>query len=104
MLYVSGDSTHAAWPLMSNKNADLPADETGQINGRPALPGATLDPSHRPKATIRTTSSTNPSIPVPAVFHTVDDLGNEAAGPRTSNALFQIDNASTTYFMSRLPL
>ncbi|MFB7852657.1 RNaseH domain-containing protein [Streptomyces sp. NPDC056053] len=104
VLYVSGDSTRSVWPLMSNKNADLPADEIGQVNGRPALPGATLDPAHRPKAIIRTTSSTNPSIPVPAVFHTVDDLGNEAAGPRTSNALFQIDDASTTYFMSRLPL
>ncbi|MFE7268585.1 RNaseH domain-containing protein [Streptomyces sp. NPDC057592] len=41
---------------------------------------------------------------VPAVFHIVDGLGNEAAGRRTSNALFQLDDASTTYFMSRLPL
>lgn len=104
VLYVSGDSTRSVWPLMCNKNADLPAEENGQINGRPALPGATLEYRHRPKAIIRTTSSTNPNIPVPAVFHTIDDLGNEKAGPRTSNALFQIDGAPTTYFMSRLPL
>lgn len=104
VLYVSGDSTRSVWPLMSNKNAGLLADETGHIGERPALPGATLEPRHRPKAIIRTTSSKNPSIPVPAVFHTVDDLGSETPGPRTSNALFQIDGASTTYIMSRLPL
>ncbi|MCC8477278.1 RNAseH domain-containing protein [Streptomyces globisporus] len=104
VLYVSGDSTRSVWPLLSNKNADLLPDEAGHIGDRPALPGATLESSHRPRAIIRTTSSKNPNIPVPATFHTVDDLGTEAPGPRTSNALFQLDGCASTYFMSRLPL
>ncbi|MFG2925695.1 RNaseH domain-containing protein [Streptomyces sp. NPDC048305] len=104
VLYLSGDSTRSVWPLLSNKNADLLPDEAGHIGDRPALPGATLESSHRPRAIIRTTSSKNPNIPVPATFHTVDDLGTEAPGPRTSNALFQLDGSASTYFMSRLPL
>ncbi|NEA60405.1 DUF3893 domain-containing protein [Streptomyces sp. SID13666] len=103
VLYVSGDSTRPVWPLLSNKNADLlPADD-GPTNGRPALPGATLAPEHGPRAVIRTTSSADPSIPVPALFHEIGEDGNENDGDKTSNALFQFDGTDTTFLMSRRP-
>ncbi|MFE2971702.1 RNaseH domain-containing protein [Streptomyces sp. NPDC059340] len=103
VLYVSGDSTRPVWPLLANKNADLLPDDDGLADGRLALPGATLAPEHQPRAVIRTTSSTDPSIPLPALFHQIDDDGNESDGVKTSNALFQLDNTDTTFLMSRLP-
>ncbi|MEV8395282.1 MULTISPECIES: RNaseH domain-containing protein [unclassified Streptomyces] len=103
VLYVSGDSTRPVWPLLSNKNADLLPDDDGLTNGRPALPGATLAPEHRPRAVIRTTSSADPSIPVPALFHEIDEDGNVSDGDKTSNALFQLDGTATTFLMSRRP-
>ncbi|MFF1360026.1 hypothetical protein [Streptomyces sp. NPDC058297] len=51
-----------------------------------ALPGATLEPRHRPKAIIRTTSGKNPGIPVPDLFHSVDDLGSEGRSPGVHGA------------------
>lgn len=103
VLYVSGDSTRPVWPLLSNKNADLLPDEAGLAGGRPALPGATLAPEHRPRAVIRTTSSADPSIPLPALFHEIDEDGNTSDGDKTSNALFQLDGTDTTFLMSRRP-
>ncbi|MEW2084949.1 RNaseH domain-containing protein [Streptomyces sp. NPDC005283] len=103
VLYVSGDSTRPVWPLLANKNADLLPDNDGLANGRPALPGATLAPEHRPQAVIRTTSSADPSIPLPALFHEIDEDGNVSDGDKTSNALFQLDGTATTFLMSRRP-
>ncbi|MFJ6825487.1 RNaseH domain-containing protein [Streptomyces niveus] len=103
VLYVSGDSTRPVWPLLSNKNADLLPDADGLADGRPALPGATLAPEHRPRAVIRTTSSADPSIPVPALFHEIDEDGTERDGDKTSNALFQLEGTDTTFLMSRRP-
>ncbi|MFF4316981.1 RNaseH domain-containing protein [Streptomyces sp. NPDC001507] len=103
VLYVSGDSTRPVWPLLSNKNADLLPDHNGLANGRPALPGATLAPEHRPRAVIRTTSSADPSIPLPALFHEIDENGTASDGDKTSNALFQLDGTDTTFIMSRRP-
>ncbi|CAM2807891.1 RNaseH domain-containing protein [Streptomyces albus] len=103
VLYVSGDSTRPVWPLLANKNADLHPDDDGCANGRPALPGATLAPEHRPRAIIRTTSSAGPSIPLPAVFHEIDEDGNVSDGDKTSNALFQLNDTATTFIMSRRP-
>lgn len=103
VLYVSGDSTRPVWPLLANKNADLLPDGDGLANGRPALPGATLTPGHRPRAVIRTTSSADPSIPLPALFHEIDEDGTEHDGDKTSNALFQLDHTDTTFLMSRRP-
>ncbi|WP_055557107.1 RNaseH domain-containing protein [Streptomyces sp. NBRC 110028] len=103
VLYVSGDSTRPVWPLLANKNADLHPDDNCLAHGRPALPGATLAPEHRPQAVIRTTSSADPSIPLPALFHEIDEDGNVSDGDKTSNALFQLDGTKTTFVMSRRP-
>ncbi|MFD6150208.1 RNaseH domain-containing protein [Streptomyces sp. NPDC060243] len=103
VLYVSGDSTRPVWPLLSNKNADLLPGNDGLVGNRPALPGSTLPPEHRPRAVIRTTSSADPSIPVPALFHEIDEDGNASDGDKTSNALFQLDETGTTFLMSRRP-
>ncbi|MER6386001.1 RNaseH domain-containing protein [Streptomyces sp. NPDC001250] len=72
VLYVSGDSTRPVWPLLANKNADLLPDD-GLAHGRPAVPGTTLAPEHLPRTVIRTTSSADPSIPLPALFHEIDE-------------------------------
>lgn len=103
VLYVSGDSTRPVWPLLSNKNADALPDDNGLIDDRPALPGATLPAEHRPQAVIRTTSSVDPSIPVPAVFHEIDEHGNETPGEKISKALYQLQDADSAYIMSRIP-
>ncbi|AJC62086.1 RNaseH domain-containing protein [Streptomyces sp. 769] len=103
VLYVSGDSTRPVWPLLANKNADLHPDDDGLADGRPALPGATLAPEHRPRAVIRTTSTADTSIPLPACFHEIDEDGNTSDGDKTSNALFQLDGTDTTFIMSRRP-
>ncbi|GHJ39453.1 RNaseH domain-containing protein [Streptomyces sp. TS71-3] len=103
VLYVSGDSTRPVWPLLANKKADLLPDDDGLANGRPALPGATLTPEHRPRAVIRTTSSADPSIPLPALFHEIHEDGTERDGDKTSNALFRLDHTDTTFLMSRRP-
>ncbi|MFJ9752621.1 RNaseH domain-containing protein [Streptomyces chartreusis] len=103
VLYVSGDSTRPVWPLLSNKNADVLPDGSGLIGARPALPGSTLVIEHRPRAVIRTTSSADPGIPVPAVFYEVDEHGDARPGEKTSKALYQLQDASSTYIMSRLP-
>ncbi|MGW1055470.1 RNaseH domain-containing protein [Streptomyces sp. NPDC002521] len=100
--YVSGDSTRPVWPLLANKNADLLPDD-GLAHGRPAVPGATLAPEHLPRAVIRTTSSADPSIPLPALFHEIDEDSTVSDGDKTSNALFQLDGIETTFIMSRRP-
>jgi hypothetical protein len=103
LLYVSGDSTRPVWPHLANKNQDLVEDAHGHINGRPAFPGATLPPERRPRAIIRTTSTADPSIPLPALFQEIDADGTAHDGDKTSNALFHLNGTDATFVLCNRP-
>ena len=106
---VSGESSRSLWPLLANKNLDLQPDAAGEVKGRPALPGYSRSCGHRPLAVVRVTSGSG-DLPRPVEVHTTkkvkaDDgkMIEEPAVGKTTEALYQLDDARNTWILSNIP-
>lgn len=109
VVLVSGDSSRSLWPLLANKNLDLPPDPAGHVNERPALPGYSRSCGHPPLAVVRVTSSSD-DLPRPVAVHAVKTTtakdGTEQQAPylgKTTEALYQLDGAHNSWILSNIP-
>ncbi|OLF10132.1 hypothetical protein BLA60_16930 [Actinophytocola xinjiangensis] len=98
VLMASGDSSRSLWPLLANKNLDREPDAAGRVDGRPALPGWTLEPCHRPLAVVRVTSGTR-DLPRPVEVR--DVAGHTTTS--TTSALFRLNGSTSTWILSNIP-
>ncbi|GLW90624.1 RNaseH domain-containing protein [Actinokineospora globicatena] len=98
VLMASGDTSRSLWPLLANKNLDRAPDGQGRVDGRPALPGWTLEPAQRPLAVVRVTSGTR-DLPRPVEVR--DTAGNTTT--RTTKALFRLNGSTNTWILSNVP-
>ncbi|MGW2922843.1 RNaseH domain-containing protein [Streptomyces angustmyceticus] len=105
VLYVSGAQARSIWPLLANRHLGKTPDTKGLIDKRPALPGFTLSPEHRPRAVVRVTSASD-DLASPALIERlshVDDEETETAEGKIATGLFQLEDTDRTFILCNLP-
>lgn len=104
VLFVSGENARSLWARLANKNLEREPDDSGNVDGRPLLPGLRLPRLHRPRAIVRVTSG-SAEIPRPVQVIRPKSVDGKTSGTvvKTTRALYKLDHAKDTWVLSNVP-